>query len=444
MAGRVQLELARGPQERFFTVDPEYTHFRSIFKKTTNYAVQSRDFEPQTSTRFGETAHFRIPANYGDLLKTVALKVTLSELNHPDGHSLAWIDSIGHGIIEYVDLRIGDVVIQRLTSDVLQIYSEQSYTQTKQQALKHLIGKYPNRVAGTLVSDKSIAAHLGEATGDTELIIDLPFYFYRKPELALPLCALKLQEVEFVVKLRHYQDAVDGHLMVSTVTGGHIDFTTSGGRPTIKSMALATDIVFVEDAVRDQLLRRPELDYVITQHQRHQETISAGTNALRMKLEFSNPMRELYFVIRSRVPTGSSPFDYDNRVTTPNTGEGKTTGIGGRLILFEHLRHLKLSFDGEEILDEVTGKAIFLKAVQPYMHHSKTQLIRRFYSYAFATEPEGPPSGTVNLSLIKDQIVQFELNPQPTYARDVRVYGASHNVLRFSEGKADILYQYTP
>ena len=112
--------------------------------------------------------------------------------------------------------------------------------------------------------------------------------------------------------------------------------------------------------------------------------------------------------------------------------------------LFEHLRHLKLSFDGEEILDEVTGKAIFLKAVQPYMHHSKTQLIRRFYSYAFATEPEGPPSGTVNFSLIKDQIVQFELNPQPTYARDVRVYGASHNVLRFSEGKADILYQYTP
>ena len=186
MAGRVQLELARGPQERFFTVDPEYTHFRSIFKKTTNYAVQSRDFEPETSTRFGETANFRIPANYGDLLKTVALKVTLSELNHPDGHSLAWIDSIGHGIIEYVDLRIGEVVIQRLTSDVLQIYSEQNYTQTKQQALKQLIGKYPNRVAGTLVSDKSISAHLGEATGDTELIIDLPFYFYRKPDLALP------------------------------------------------------------------------------------------------------------------------------------------------------------------------------------------------------------------------------------------------------------------
>ena len=187
MAGRVQLELARGPQERFFTVDPEYTHFRSIFKKTTNYAVQSRDFEPQTSTRFGETAHFRIPANYGDLLKTVALKVTL-EVGDRMATSLAWIDSIGHGIIEYVDLRIGDVVIQRLTSDVLQIYSEQNYTQTKQQALKHLIGKYPNRVAGTLVSDKSIAAHLGEATGDTELIIDLPFYFYRKPELRY-LCA---------------------------------------------------------------------------------------------------------------------------------------------------------------------------------------------------------------------------------------------------------------
>ena len=80
-------------------------------------------------------------------------------------------------------------------------------------------------------------------------------------------------------------------------------------------------------------------------------------------------------------------------------------------------------------------EAIFLKGGSTIHTTQKRSSFADSIAYAFATEPEGPPSGTVNFSLIKDQIVQFELNPQPTYARDVRVYGASHNVLRFSEEK---------
>ena len=54
-----------------------------------------------------------------------------------------YIESVGHALIEHVDLIIGGKVIQTLTSDYLQIYSEHNVTQTKQRALEQLIGKYP-------------------------------------------------------------------------------------------------------------------------------------------------------------------------------------------------------------------------------------------------------------------------------------------------------------
>jgi hypothetical protein len=56
------------------------------------------------------------------------------------------------------------------------------------------------------------------------------------------------------------------------------------------------------------------------------------------------------------------------------------------------------------ILDKVTGNAINLRAIQSGIHHSRTQLFRRYYSYSFALEPERwYPTGQRNFSLIKEQ-----------------------------------------
>lgn len=443
MAGRVQLELGRGPQETFFTGDPEYTHFRSVFKKHVNHAIQSVDVQPNTTIDFGTSTSFRIPANSGDMIRGMYLKLTLSKIEHPSGDPVGWIESIGHAIIDHVDLLIGDALVQRLTGDVLQIQSEHNYTQTKQQALKHLIGKFPDRVAGTPVSNKAISAHLGAAASDTDLFIELPFYFHGEESLSIPLCAITKQEIEVVVKLRHYQSAPDGHLMVKTADGAHVNFTEGSGTPPhVVKLTLTCDNVFLDAPVREAI-RSARKEYLITQYQRHQVTLDAGTTEARIPLAFVNPVKELFVLVRSRVPTGSSPFDYDNRVTTAGTGNGKTTGAGGRLILYEHLDHMTLDLDGSPVLNNVTGKAIFLKAVQPYMHHKKTPLIRRFYSYSFALEPEisTHSTGTVNFSMIKEQDLRLYLNPQPTYVRDVRVYASSFNILRVHpEGNTEVIF----
>ena len=100
-----------------------------------------------------------------------------------------------------------------------------------------------------------------------------------------------------------------------------------------------------------------------------------------------------------------------------------------------------MRLDDSTILDEITGNVIHLRALQSGVHHSRTQLFRRFYSYSFALEPERwYPTGQVNFSLIKEQHVNIKLNAYPS-DREFRVYALSYNILRIENGTASLLFQ---
>ena len=427
MAGELQL-TSSGPQEKFFTLDPDYSHFIETFKRHSNFSNQYVDLDPENEANFGKKVRFKIPQNQGDLLKTLSLKVTLPEINTP---SVCYIESAGHALIDYVDLIIGGKVVQRLTSDYLQIYSEHFVTQTKQDALEELIGKFPERTAFRRVSNPLIVARnaLGN-TEDVSFFVDLPFYFYNNPELAIPLCAIDLQEVEVEFNLRKAQD------MVIKINGEYGDIT--GETLNIKDFQLCTEVVYLDCEERIKI-RKTKRDYLITQIQENIFDIGVGVNTGKFKLDFVNPVKELYFVVQRQGTAGDGVsegnfvtlFDYDNTLEE----------TGNKYILYENLDHLKLTLDGQEIITEDTGNMVFLKAVQAAIHHSKTQLIRRFYSYSFALQPEEwYPTGQVNFSLVKEQFLDLSLTPCVDYARQVRVYAVNYNILRVGEGTAKTIF----
>lgn len=410
MAGRVQLETS-GPQDRFFTIDPDYTHFLQSFKKHSNYSVEHVYLDPKNEADFGKKVKFVIPQNQGDLLKTLSVKMKLPALNSGDA---GYMESIGHALIEYADIIIGGEVIQRVPSDYLQIYSEHNVTQTKQKALEKLIGKYSFRTSAVPVSDPSIIGFLGPSTTEEEYFVDLPFYFYDNPELAIPLCAITKQEIEVEIKLRDYTQVI-------------LNVTSLNYVPKIVDFQLCTEIVFVDICERVKI-KTKRRDYTITQIQQNTFDVEKNVNSGKFKLSFTNPVKELYFVIQRE---GVTPFDYDNTLPIANN----------KLILYENLNYLELSFDGEPIITEETGNVIMLKAVQGAIHHSKTQLIRRFYSYSFALEPERwYPTGQINTSIVKEQIMNLSLTPCVDFARQVRVYALSYNILRVYGGIAETLF----
>ena len=207
MAGRIQL-TTRGVQDVYFTDNPDYSYFVQLFRKHTNYTTQFVKLDVNNDVEFGKTVSVTIPKDQGDLVKTISLEIELDKIVGADSTRIGYVESIGHAMIEYVDMYIGDEKVQHIPSDYLQIYSEQNYTQSKQKALEKLIGKYPDRTSDVPVSSGVILGHLGPATQTRKLFIDIPFYFYRKPELAIPLCAMCFQEIRLEIKFRDLKDCL--------------------------------------------------------------------------------------------------------------------------------------------------------------------------------------------------------------------------------------------
>ena len=207
MAGRIQL-TTRGVQDVYFTDNPDYSYFVQLFRKHTNYTTQFVKLDVDNDVEFGKTVSVTIPKDQGDLVKTISLEIELDKIVGADSTRIGYVESIGHAMIEYVDMYIGDEKVQHIPSDYLQIYSEQNYTQSKQKALEKLIGKYPDRTSDVPVSSGVILGHLGPATQTKKLFVDIPFYFYRKPELAIPLCAMCFQEIRLEIKFRDLKDCL--------------------------------------------------------------------------------------------------------------------------------------------------------------------------------------------------------------------------------------------
>ena len=434
MAGRVQLQTS-GPQDAFFTNNPEYTYFIKNFQKHTNFAPFFVDLDVKGEIEFGNTLRCTIPQNQGDLLKTVSLKVELGALEqNVNGGFLGtgYVESIGHAMIEYAELYIGDNLIQRVPSDYLAIYSDNYVTQTKQHNLAKLIGKPPLEFSGTPVSDVQISGYLGYATSNQNFFVDIPFYFYNNPELAVPLCAITNQEVEIVIKLRDVKDCICDHY-----NGIFTLYTGLSPTGLIKSLKVTTEMVSINEEERQKIIST-KTDYIITQIQESKTSIPQSVLTIKHKLEFKNPVKELFFIIqlentRTINTPILTPFDYDLDYQLSVTFD--------EYINYENLRSLELTLDDTIILNEETGSVINLRAVQSGIHHTRTQLFRRYYSYSFALEPERwYPTGQRNFSLVKEQILKFSLHPDTVAEREVRVLGLSYNILRVENGIAKTLF----
>ena len=419
MAGRVQL-ATKGAHDAYFTDNPDYSHFIKSFRKHAKFSVYNVKHDLHGECDYGSSLTCTIPRDVGDLMSSVRLYIDLPILY--DGATYyKYVESIGHALIQHVDMFIGGELVQRIPSDYLQIYSENYVTQTKQTNLSKLIGKFPLDYSGTPVNSSTIKEYLGNATTTRKCIVDIPFYFYNNPELAVPLCAIREQECYFEIKIRDRQDCV-------------LALNNPAYVPSIESIVLETELIALGDEERIKISKRNQ-DQIITQVQNQNFAIpdSSGVDVqdISFKTEFINPVKELYFVIKR---DGSTVFDYDHTLQVIN--------VNGKLeyINYEHLRGLTVSMNDEEIVNEITGNIISLRAVQSGIHHSRTQLIRRFYSYSFALEPERwYPTGQRNLTLVKEQKLNLKLNGQIN-ERELRVYAISYNILRYENGRVRLLF----
>jgi hypothetical protein len=275
--GLIQL-VGVGAQNELVNGNPSMTHFRAVYRRHTNFAMEqirmpftSSNLEfPLSGTR---TISCRID-RYAQLLHDCYLVLTLPDIWSPlkylngsvppagydprtnsIGYEFQWIENIGYNLIDHVDVTMNGQVIQNLRGEWLKMYSYLTHDANKRTIVDQMVGnvpelndpahaydrngQYPHAIAPTALPSIDPQTKVPEPSiRSRQLVIPLHFWFCENPGMALPLVSLQNAEVYINVTLRPVTELytvvdVNANAIVATVTGVVGDgstytYTTSG------------------------------------------------------------------------------------------------------------------------------------------------------------------------------------------------------------------------
>ena len=386
MGGGLMQLVAYGAQDVYLTSDPQITFFKAIYRRHTNFSIESIAQVFNGTAGFGRKATVTVSRN-GDLITNAILEVKLPALTD----NWKWVNNVGHRLIDEVELEIGGQRIDRHYGEWLDIWSELSMSHEKKEMFdSSMIGRY---------------AASGSTDGKAKtLYIPLQFFFNRNQGLALPLIALQYHEVKINFTFRPLSELIH-----------HASSTTLPTLSTEPSMSLYMDYVYLDTDERKRFATSTH-ELLIEQLQFTGDETPTKNGSYR--LNFNHPVKELVWVVHQ--PTASDPFNYGAA---------------------EAVVDANLQLNGHDRFDKRKGS--YFRLVQPFQHHTRIP-DKNIYVYSFAVKPEEhQPSGTCNFSRIDNATLKLTLSDESLDAgkdAKVKIFATSINVLRIMSGMGGLAY----
>jgi hypothetical protein len=196
MTGALIQLVAKGIQDIFITQDPQITYFKIVYRRHTNFSMESIMQKFNHMPNFGKKSTCTIAQN-GDLMGQTWLVVTLPEIkqslltidNNPDPHlKFAWVRKLGYALIKTVEIEIGGQLIDRQYGDWLNIVFELFCPKELEKSNDYMIGNI----------DKLI--EFSETKKSYTLYVPLQFWFCKNPNLALPILCLHHTDVKINIE----------------------------------------------------------------------------------------------------------------------------------------------------------------------------------------------------------------------------------------------------
>jgi len=453
MAGGGLMQLvAYGSQDIYLTGKPQITFFKAVYRRYTNFAVESIQQDVLGTPQFGAQVSITISRN-GDLLKRVWIEYSpqdlLEGINGTGGQIIA--ANIGHAILDSMTIEIGGQIIDRQFGKWLTIwnYLTESNPTGEQGAIDNystgpgeyspspafgpggsgdngVVEVYPrttryNRMAYTHRAQVNVVSN----TGAAQLAwVPLQFWFCKNPGLALPLIALQYHEVKLFINLAQLPNVRTGG--VNTVTGNEF-----------RRFAVYADFVYLDSKERRQFAQNSH-EYLIDQLQ-----IFESVSAINIKLPFNHPVKELIWT-PVPLPVGTTNQDPPNRNNVIPGGASPNTGFTQTTIQTPNNYTLVLNGSNRFSPRDIT----YFTRNQVWDVHTGFGSILYPDSvavYSFALRPEEfQPSGTCNFSRIESaQLVRsqtFNLNSAKASADPIDLYALNYNVYRVMSGMGGLSY----
>lgn len=243
--GLIQL-VGVGAQNELVNGNPTMTHFRAVYRKHTNFAMEQIRM-PFTSSNLEfsaigpRTISCRID-RYAQLLHDCYLVITLPDIWSPlkylngsvppsgydvrtnsIGYEFQWVPNIGYNLIDQVEITMNGQSIQVLRGEWLKLYSYLTHDSNKREIVDQMVGNVPEMYDPAHAYDRNgqyphaiTPINLPSAAPQTktpepsirsrQLVVPLHFWFCENPGMALPLVSLQNSEVYINVTLRNITD----------------------------------------------------------------------------------------------------------------------------------------------------------------------------------------------------------------------------------------------
>lgn len=306
MAGRLRLAVT-GIQDQWLTGEPKISYFSSIYKRHTRFSTEAVSIPITGNVSLGGNAIARIPNNVGDLLRSAILKLTLGELPNVTAPGNLYNASPSTSVIQYVDLVIGGQTIQRLTGDYIDLYNQLHSNKDDANTTLYYMNGHNNQIQ--IVNTPKT------------FYLNLPFYFFRNPSLAIPICAITRQLIEIHVKFRDADDDVT--FRYEEVNGNMVRTKTDIG--SIVEASIIADFYFITRDEINFLLTRP-MEYLITQQQLSTMQFKPNESKKSALLKFTNPVKELFFLAKEEYTENPYQVEWYQIGTDLNGTGGESFG----------------------------------------------------------------------------------------------------------------------
>ena len=418
MGGGLMQLVAYGAQDIYLTGNPQITFFKVVYRRHTNFAMESIEQTFNGLADFGRKVTATISRN-GDLITRVYLVVDLPQVTAAQGDVCFWTRNLGNILIKNVELEIGGQRIDKQYGEWLVIWAE--------------LTLQPGHVAGYAeMIGNTIDLYAPDTTLNAKRIfVPLQFFFNRNVGLALPLIALQYHEVKINIEFRPLQQL----LKCETAEGE----PQTAPQVSMQGASLWVDYIYLDTDERRRFAQVSH-EYLIEQLQFTGEETLTGANE-KIRLNFNHPCKELVWV--ARLEDAETQCQWSNFTTGTVPGGGEDGAYTGG----DPMELAKLQLNGHDRFAERTAR--YFNLVQPYQHHTNIPN-NGIYVYSFALKPEEhQPSGTANLSRIDNATFQmrfvanlFNGVGQPLGGRTVKLlmYAVNYNVLRIMSGMGGLAY----
>ena len=165
MPGALLQLVGVGAQNELINGNPSMTHFRSTYKRHTNFAMEHIRVDFSSSNLNFDVAQSRKLSaridRYAQLLNDCYVVLTLPDIWSPlvpitvapptgydarctaVGYEFQWIQNIGYNLIDTIDITMNGQVIQTIPGEWLKLYSHLTFNGTKLSTINQMVGNVP-------------------------------------------------------------------------------------------------------------------------------------------------------------------------------------------------------------------------------------------------------------------------------------------------------------